>query len=185
MVWSWVRRRVGGLGVGVGAWLLAPYAGAAHTPFRLEYKAPPECPGEQAIRKGVAGRIGLDPFVETESNTISVEVTRRKGTGYHAKITIVESGKTRAREIQSVDSRCTEIAADLVFVLRMAVELFSSEYRPGQTHPRRSNPNPHPLDRQLLLLRLPYRLQRRLPARPLLPLQNRVNGVHQPPAPPP
>lgn len=101
------------------AWAAAPDGGT-----RLEYTRAPgaeRCPDREAVRAGVAARLGYDPFSERGARVLRCQIAP-EGTGYRSQIEVEDAqGKTTgARTLTSHQSDCGDLAPALLLVLSLA-----------------------------------------------------------------
>ena len=94
-----------------------------------------ECPDRQALRDGVAARLGYDPFRDESDRHVRVVVRSAEQTRYRARIEIASPDRPKpgVRELTSDDPSCDDLARALVFTVSIAIDPGSASGggRPG------------------------------------------------------
>jgi hypothetical protein len=106
------QRRFAGYLLAIVVSLLVPRPSRAAATARLAYvkgDGAERCPGEQAVRASVSARLGYDPFLETASDTLTVEIQRREG-AFRTRVALLDSQRTErgAREIAVAGDNCSD-----------------------------------------------------------------------------
>jgi hypothetical protein len=119
-------------GQALAALLLAHPAASADVPrqVRLEYErqeGASACPEEAAIRTGVAGRLGYEPFRERAADLLRATL-RRAGNQLEARIELLDGqGNLRAqRRLVSRGRDCAELAASVELAIAIAIDPMAS-----------------------------------------------------------
>ncbi len=83
------------------------------------------CPTEQALRDGVAARLGYDPFGADSPRLVRVRITPMEDvSGYVASIALETPHTTtpQTRELRSEGARCDELIQALIFTVSVAID---------------------------------------------------------------
>lgn len=84
-----------------------------------------QCPEKASIERGVAARLGRNPFSAEGPLAIHARI-EPENAGLHATVRVEEDGVARGeRELTSATADCTELAASLELILAIAIDPFS------------------------------------------------------------
>ncbi len=118
--------------------VLFSLAGSPSTPIpprvRFVYETPDRlesCPDGAALRAGVRGRLGYDPFDATADEELKVRL-QRSGRELEALITIADDrGQVRAeRRLVSRQGDCAELASSVELAVSIAIDPFHGAAQP-------------------------------------------------------
>lgn len=112
--------------------------------FQLEYLRTPgtdHCPDRTSFARGVSARLGTNPFDETSSHRMVVQI-RTEGPGLHGQVEVFEGVELLgSREVISETNDCAELARSLELAVAIAVDPF---HVPAEATPEEPAPLPLP-----------------------------------------